>query len=57
MGFTFRKSLKLGPFRLNVSKRGVSGSAKAGRASANTRGQARVNLGGGAAWTTRWRKR
>jgi hypothetical protein len=31
MGFSWRKSKKIGPFRLNASKRGLGGSLGAGR--------------------------
>jgi hypothetical protein len=43
MGWTFRKSKKLGPFRLTASPRGLSlsGGVPGARASINTRGEVR----------------
>ncbi|MGH9943619.1 MAG: DUF4236 domain-containing protein [Pyrinomonadaceae bacterium] len=49
MGFSFRKSFKLGPVRLNLSKSGVSASTKIApgvRVSASRRG-AYVSAGAG----------
>ena len=43
MGWQLRKSKKFGPFRITLSKRGLSASGGAGpfRASVNSRGQRR----------------
>ena len=49
MGFRFRKSKSFGPFRLNLSKRGPSVSARAGRASVSKRGVS-VRLLPGLSW-------
>lgn len=54
MGLILRKSVKLGPLRLNLSRRGASLSAQAGPVSANSRSRRlRVNLPGPLAWTSR----
>ena len=54
MGFGFRKSKKVGPFRFTLTHRGVSGSAGAGpfRASRSTTGRRSksVRLGKGLFW-------
>ncbi len=47
MGFSFRKSKGFGPFRINLSKSGVSASTKAGPVTVNTRGRGSVRLGNG----------
>jgi len=58
MGIIFRKSIKLGPLRLNLSKRGASLTAKAGPASVNSRSRrVRVNLPGPFSWTSGAAKR
>ena len=54
MGFGFRKSRKLGPFRVTLTHRGVSGSAGAGpvrvgRSSTGRRTKS-VRLGKGLFW-------
>lgn len=54
MSIIFRKSIKLGPLRVNVSRRGASLSAQAGPVSANSRARrVRVNLPGPLAWQSR----
>ncbi len=54
MGIIFRKSIKLGPVRLNLSRRGVSTSVKAGPVSVNSRSRrVRVNLPGPLSWWSR----
>ena len=54
MGFGFRRSKKIGPFRVGLSHRGLSASAgtKRVRVSRSTtgRGGTSVNLGGGLRW-------
>ena len=47
MGFTFRKSVKIGPVRLNVSKSGVGVSAgvKGARVGVNAKGKAYASVG------------
>jgi hypothetical protein len=45
----FRKSLRFGPIRLNLSKRGVSTSVTAGPVSVSRRGTS-VNLPGPFSW-------
>jgi len=47
MGFSFRKSKGFGPFRINLSKTGVSASTKAGPVTVNSRGRGSVRLGNG----------
>lgn len=54
MGFGFRKSKKLGPFRVTLTHRGVSGSAGAGpvrigRSSSGRRTKS-VRIGRGLFW-------
>ena len=46
MGLRFRKSFKLGPFRLTAGKRGLSASAgvKGARVSVNTEGEIRRTI-------------
>lgn len=51
MGLSFRKSFRLGRiFRLNLTGRGVSVTARKGRVSASSRGRASVRLGKGFTW-------
>ncbi len=61
MGFGFRRSMKLGPFRLGVSHRGMHASAgtKRVRVSRSTtgRGGTSINLGRGLRWTKSRRRR
>ena len=61
MGLSFRKSKKLGPFRLGISKGGLSGSVGGRRAriGAPTSGRRRasVNLGGGLRWFKSFKRR
>ena len=47
MGFTFRKSVKIGPVRVNVSKSGVgvSGGVKGFRVGVNAKGKTYVSVG------------
>lgn len=54
MGFGFRKSKKVGPFRFTLSHRGVSGSAgvgpvRVGRSSTGRRSKS-VRIGKGVFW-------
>lgn len=46
MGLSYRKSRRLGPFRVNVSGRGVgvSAGARGARVSTNTRGRSLLSL-------------
>ena len=55
MGLIFRKTLRLGPLRLNFTKHGFSSwSLRIGRWSWNSRTRAhRVDLPGPAAWTSK----
>lgn len=55
MGFIFRKTLRLGPLRLNFTKNGLSSwSFKIWRWSWNSRTKAhRVDLPGPASWTSK----
>lgn len=49
--FRFRKSVGLGPLRLNVGRRGVSPSLRVGRVSRSLRtGRTSVNLPGPFTW-------
>jgi hypothetical protein len=61
MGFGFRRSKKIGPFRIGVSKSGLSASAgtKRVRVSRSTtgRGGTSINLGGGLRWFKSTRRR
>jgi hypothetical protein len=51
MGFTFRKSIRLGKLaRLNLSKSGASVSKKIGRVTVNSRGRGSIRLGKGISW-------
>ena len=54
MGLSFRKSKKFGPFRIGISKSGLSGSVGGRRAriggSSSGRRSASLNLGGGLRW-------
>lgn len=51
MGFSYRKAVKLpGGLRLNMSKRGPSLSAGAGRLRYSTRNGPRITLPGGITW-------
>ena len=54
MTFGFRKSFRLGPFRLNLSKRGLSGGVKVGPFSTNSRTR-RLRISGpfGTWWTSK----
>jgi hypothetical protein len=54
MSWGFRRRLKVGPLTLNLSKRGLSGGAKLGRISTNTRTRRlKINLPFGAWWQSR----
>ena len=61
MGWSYRRSKKIGPFRIGVSRRGLSASAGSKRfrvsRSASGRGGASVNLGGGLRWFKSFRRR
>lgn len=54
MGFSFRKSKTLGPFRIGMSKGDLSGSVGGRRArlggSTSGRRSASINFGGGLRW-------
>jgi hypothetical protein len=51
MPLYYRKRVRLGRrLWLNVSKSGLSVSARAGRVTANTRGRVTARLGGGLYW-------
>lgn len=51
MGFSFRKTLKLGKnSNLNVSKSGISATQKVGPISINSRGKVTIRLGKGLTW-------
>lgn len=56
MGFSFRRSKKLGPFRFTLSHRGVSGSIGAGplRVSRSSTGRRTKSVRIGKGWS--WRK-
>lgn len=56
MGFGFRKSKKVGPFRFSFSHRGVSGSVGAGpvRVSRSSTGRRSKSVRIGKGWS--WRK-
>lgn len=52
MGLNFRKRIKLGKhLTANISKKGVSFSAKLGRLTVNSKGQKTLNLGKGFSYT------
>ena len=61
MGLSFRKSKKLGPFRIGISKGGLSGSVGGRRAriggSTSGRRSASINLGGGLRWFKSFKRR
>lgn len=51
MGFIFRKRVRTGKRSwLNISKSGVSGSAKAGPFTVNSRGKGSIRLGNGVSY-------
>lgn len=51
MGLVFRRSMRLGKgSRVNLSKRGVSVSQRAGRVTVNSRGRVTVRLLPGLSW-------
>jgi hypothetical protein len=53
MPFLFRKSVRFGPYRANLSKSGVSHTLKIGPVSTNSRQRRiRVDLPGPFAWTS-----
>jgi len=54
MSWGFRRRIKLGPFSINLSKRGLSAGAKAGPISTNSRSR-RVRVSGplGTWWHSR----
>jgi hypothetical protein len=52
-----RKTIKFGPFRVNVTTRGASVSATEGPVTVNSRRRVRVNLPGPFFWTGRPRRR
>jgi hypothetical protein len=55
MGFTFRKSLRLGKLaRLNLSKSGPSLSTRLGKVvTVNSKGRVSIRLGKGLSWRTK----
>lgn len=54
MSIVFRKRLQLGNGTwLNLSRRGVSVSKRAGRLTANSRGRTSVRLGHGLSWRSK----
>ena len=54
--FRFRKTLGIGPLRLNLGRRGVSPSLRVGRVTRNLRtGRTSVNLPGPWTWVSRRR--
>jgi hypothetical protein len=61
MGVSFRKSKKLGPFRIGITKSGLSGNVGGRRAriggSTSGRRSAWVNLGGGVRWFKSFKRR
>ena len=61
MGLSFRKSKKLGPFRIGISKGGLSGSVGGRRAriggSTSGRRSASINLGEGLRWFKSFKRR
>lgn len=59
MAWGFRESIKIGPFRLNINKRSVSGTVRAGRASVtvNSRGERSESLRLGGGFSLRHRSR
>jgi hypothetical protein len=58
MPMLYRQTFRLGPFRWNTSRSGVSFTFKLGRFSWNSRNQkARVDLPGPFAWTSAGRRR
>jgi hypothetical protein len=57
VGLIFRKRVKLGPFRFNLSRRGVSTSVKAGPVTHGGRHRrTTVNLPGPFSWMTRGKR-
>lgn len=61
MGLSFRKSKKVGPFRIGISKSGLSGSVGGRRArigsSTSERQSASLNRGGGLRWFKSFKRR
>lgn len=61
MGWSYRRSKKVGPFRFGVSKSGLSASAGSKRVrlsrSTSGRGGASVNLGAGLRWFKSFKRR
>lgn len=58
MGLIFRKVIRVGPLRLNLSRSRPSWTIKLGKWSWNTRSRAhRVDLPGPLSWTSKGRRR
>jgi hypothetical protein len=53
MGLTYRKSIRVGRSRVNLSRSGASVSRRFGRLNLNSRGRGSVRLGKGLRWTFR----
>lgn len=56
MGWSFRKSVKVGPFRINFGKKGVSSvSLKLGKTTINSKGTISHSFGNGLRYTHKFK--